>query len=181
MPLEFKPSQQVHSGHARRGRNDRDSAGCSPNRRKGTSGLRSVKLSMRQVFKGVKSDIKEAKKIWLPWPAVLLLFVLAALLRGLLKDNGLLYLYLPIWNCAAVFGFLFYLKWRLRGHVWFWITMTAVVALHVLLISFVPSTNKWVPALVIAGVDSLDLCLVFWILGIAEVTVGGPRDNDSET
>jgi len=42
--------------------------------------------------------------------------------------------------------------------------MAAVVALHVLLILFIPWTNKWVPALVTAGVDSLDLCLVFWIL-----------------
>jgi hypothetical protein len=136
---------------------------------------------LRQVSKGVKSDIKEAKKIWLPWPAVLLLFALALLLRGMLKDSGLLYLYRPIWNGVGVFGFLFYLKWRLRWHAWFWATMAAVVALHVLLILFVPWTNKWVPALVTAGVDSLDICLVFWILGIVEAFAGGPKDNESET
>jgi hypothetical protein len=97
----------------------------------------------------------------------------------LLKHYGLLYLYRPIWNGAAVFGFLFFLKWRLRRHAWFWITMVAVITLHVLLILFVPWTNKWVPALVTAGVDSLDICLVFWILGIVEHLAGGPKENDS--
>jgi hypothetical protein len=127
-----------------------------------------------------KKDIKEAKKIWLPWPAVLFLFVLAALLRGLLKDNGMLYLYLPTWNCAAVLGFLFYVKWRLRRHAWFWTTMAAVLAIHILLIFSIPWTNNWVPALVTAGVDSLDLCLVFWILGIVEEFTGSAKDNASE-
>jgi hypothetical protein len=129
----------------------------------------------------VKDDIKEAKKIRLPWQALLGLFILALLLRGRLKDSGLLYLYRPIWNGVGVFGFLFYLKWRLRRYAWFWITMTFVVALHVLLISVVPWTNKWVPALATAGVDSLDICLVFWILGIVEELVGGPKNDDSET
>ena len=59
--------------------------------------------------------------------------------------------------------------------------MAAVVALHVLLILVVPWTNKWVPALATAGIDSLDICLVFWILGIVEELRGGPKDDDSET
>ena len=58
--------------------------------------------------------------------------------------------------------------------------MTAVLALHVLLISVVPWTNSWVPALAIGGIDSLDLCLIFWILGIAEALAGGPKGNDCE-
>ena len=143
--------------------------------------FRLLKRSLLQVPQAVKSDIKQAKKIWLPWPAIVCLFVLALLLRGLLKDFGELHLYRPIWNGAAVFGFLFYLKWRLRRNVWFWVTMTAIVALHVLLIFFVPWTDSWVPALVTAGVDSLDLCLAFWILGVVEKLAGAPRDNDSET
>jgi hypothetical protein len=140
-----------------------------------------MKRFMRRISKVVKNDITEAKKIWLPWPAVFCLFVLALLLRGMLKDSGLLYLYRPIGNGVLVFGFLFYLKWRLRRHAWFWATMAAAVALHVLLILFVPWTNTWVPALMTACVDSLDICLVFWILGIVEEFAGGPKDNDSET
>ena len=181
MSIEGNPLQGVSSGQSQRRRNDRGRAGSKPVQKRGAPIIRSVKRSLRQVSKGVKSDIKEAKKIWLPWPAVLLLFVLALLLRGMLKDSGLLYLYRPIWNGVGVFGFLFFLKWRLRRHVWFWATMAAVVALHVLLILFIPWTNKWVPALVTAGVDSLDICLVFWILGIVEEFAGGPKDNDCET
>jgi hypothetical protein len=182
MSIEFGPSQRACPGHARRGRNDdRKKADSSSARKRGVSVLRSLKRSLRQVSKGVKNDIKEAKKIWLPWPAILCLFVLALLLRGLLKDFGALRLYRPIGNGVLVFGFLFYLKWRLRRHAWFWITMAAVVVIHVLLIFSIPWTNNWVPALVTAGVDSLDLCLVFWILGIVEEFAGGPKDNDSET
>lgn len=181
MSIGTSPLRRVSSGHAQRGRNDLSGAGSKPAQRRGTSILRSVKRSLRQVSRGVKNDIKEAKKIWLPWPAILCLFVLALLLRGLLKDFGVLRLYGPIWNGVLVFGFLFYLKWRLRWHVWFWITMTAVLALHVLLILFIPWTNNWVPAGVTAGVDSLDICLVFWILGIVEELAGGPKDNESAT
>ncbi|MGA7343820.1 MAG: hypothetical protein WBE72_05110 [Terracidiphilus sp.] len=181
MPIEVSPLQRVSSGRVRRGRNDRSKAGSKPVRRRSASVLRSLKRSLRQVSKGVKNDLNEAKKIWLPWPAVFCLFVLAFVFIRVLHAHGLEYLYRPIWNAVAVFGFLFFLKWRLRRYAWFWITMTAVVALHVLLILVVPWTNKWVPALVTAGIDSLDLCLVFWILGIVEDLAGGPKDNDSET
>lgn len=181
MSIGGNPLQRVHSSPSQRRPNDRSGAGPKPQEKRGGSVLRSVKRSLRRISKMVKNDIKEAKKIWLPWPAVLCLFVLAFLLRRMLKDSGLLYLYRPIWNGVAVFGFLFFLKWRLRRHAWFWITMAAVIALHVLLILFVPWTNKWVPALATACVDSLDICLAFWILGIVEEFAGGPKDNDSET
>jgi hypothetical protein len=181
MSIKIGSPVRVRSRDIRQGRNDRSRAGSRPQKRRGASVLRLVKRSMRRISKVVKNDIKEAKKIWLPWPAIFCLFVLALLLRGMLKDSGLLYLYRPIWNGVGVFGFLVFLKWRLRRYAWFWITMAAVVALHVLLILFVPWTNKWVPALVTAGVDSLDICLVFWILGIVEELAGGPKDNDSET
>lgn len=181
MPIDLRPLQRVYSGYVRRGCNDRFRAGSKPVRRKGSSILQSLKRSVRQVFKGVKNDIKEAKKIWLPWPVILCLFVLAELSYVQFKHYGIVQLYRPVWNAAAVFGFLFYLKWRLRQNVWFWVTMTAIVALHVLLILFIPWTNKWVPALVTAGVDSLDLCLAFWILGIVEALEGGSKKDDSET
>jgi hypothetical protein len=181
MSVKIGVSQRVHSSHSQRRPNDGSRTGSRPQKKSGASVVRSVKRSMRRISKVVKKDIKEAKKIWLPWPAIFCLFVLALLLRGMLKDSGLLYLYRPIWNGVLVFGFLFYLKWRLRRHAWFWATMAAVAALHVLLILFVPWTNKWVPALVTAGVDSLDICLVFWILGIVEEFAGGPNDDGSET
>jgi len=179
MSIEINPSQRVNSGPAQR-RNDRRKAGSKPVQTRGASVLRSLKRFLRQAFKVVKNDVKEAKKIWLPWPVVLSLMVFFELCYVLLKHYGFVRLYLPILNSVGVFGFLFYLKWRLRGHSWFWITMAVVVTLHVLLILAVPWTNKWVPAMVSASVDSLDICIVFWTLAIIEQLSGGPRDNETE-
>jgi hypothetical protein len=176
MSIETCPEKRVGSG-AHRGRDVRRMAGSKSVRMRRASILRTVKRSFLHVSKSVKTDIREAKKVRLPWQALLCLFVVAMFLRGRLKDSGLLYLYLPIFNGVGVFGFLFYLKWRLRRYVWFWLTMTAVLALHILLILVVPWTNDWIPALAIAGIDSLDLCLIFWILDVVEELVGSSKEN----
>ena len=77
---------------------------------------------------------------------------------------GRLNLALPTLNAVLVFGFIIAVQWRLRQHAWFWGTVAAVAALHVLLILFVPWTNKWVPALVIGAIDSADVVVVLMIL-----------------
>jgi hypothetical protein len=123
----------------------------------------------------VKSDIKAAKKMRLPWWAVLCLLVFGMPLPWLFDHFGKLNLMLPIWNSVAVLGLMFVLKWRLRRHAWFWITMTVIVALHVPLILFVPWGTRWVPALAIAAIDSLDFCLILWILSFVGNLMGGPR------
>lgn len=73
---------------------------------------------------------------------------------------------LPILNCVAVLGFFIAFKWRRRRHLWFWITMTIIAALHVPLILFVPWTTKWVPAFAIAAIDSIDLIVILAILSV---------------
>jgi len=55
--------------------------------------------------------------------------------------------------------------------------MTVIVALHVPLILFVPWGTRWVPALAIAAIDSLDFCLVLWILSFVGNLVGGQREG----
>jgi hypothetical protein len=125
----------------------------------------------------VKSDIKAAKKIRLPWWAVLCLLVFGMPLPWLFDHFGRLNLMLPIWNSVAVLGLMFVLKWRLRRRAWFWITMTVIVALHVPLILFVPWGTKWVPALAIAAIDSLDFCLILWILSFVGNLTGGSEDR----
>ena len=69
------------------------------------------------------------------------------------------------------------MKWRLRRHTWFWITMTVIVALHVPLILFVPWGTRWVPALAIAAIDSVDFCLILWVLSFIGNLMGGPREE----
>jgi hypothetical protein len=137
--------------------------------------LQLVKRSLRQVAREVKIDLKTAKKMWLPWWAVILLLVIAVWLPGLFERLGNENLFVPVWNCVAVFGFMFVLKWRLRDHLWFWITMAVFVALHILLIWLVPWGGSWVPALAIGAIDSLDFCLILWILTVVGRLAESPK------
>ena len=123
----------------------------------------------------VKSDIKAAKQMRLTWWAVLCLLIGGMPLPWLFDHFGSLNLMLPTWNSVAVLGFIVVLKWSLRRHVWFWITMAALAALHVPLILFVPWTTRWVPALAIAVIDSGDFCLMLWIISIVGKIVEGRK------
>ena len=123
----------------------------------------------------VRSDIKAAKKMRLPWWGVLCIIIVALPIYWLFDHFGRLNIALPILNVVAVLGFMFVLKWRLRRHAWFWITMTVIVALHVPLILFVPWGTRWVPALAIAAIDSLDFCLILWILSFVGNLMKGSK------
>ncbi len=123
----------------------------------------------------IKSDIKAAKKIRLPWWAVLCLLVGGMPLPWLFDHFGKLNLMLPIWNSVAVLGFMLVLKRKLRRHAWFWITMAVLAALHVPLVLFIPWTTRWVPALVIAAIDSTDLIVMIAILAVVEKCTEGPK------
>ena len=125
----------------------------------------------------VRSDIKAAKKMRLPWWAVLCLLIVGMPLPWLFDHFGRLNLMLPIWNCFAVLGFILVLKWKLRGHAWFWISMAIVAALHVPLILFVPWTARWVPAIAIAAIDSADLIVMLAVLSAVEKFVGRSRTS----
>lgn len=114
----------------------------------------------------IKTDIKAAKKIWLPWWAVLSLIIGGLPVVWLFDHFGKFNLFLPAFNCVTVLGFAIAVKRSLRRRVWFWITMTIIAALHVPLILFVPWTTKWVPALAIAAIDSADLIVMLAILAV---------------
>jgi hypothetical protein len=128
-----------------------------------------------QLTKDIKGDIDAAKKMRLPWWAVLC-GIIASMIGAWLFDRfGKLDIALPTLNCVAVLGFLIVLKWKLRRHVWFWATMTIIAALHVPLLLFVPWTTKWVPALAIAAIDSVDFCVILWILAVIGKLAEGPH------
>lgn len=114
----------------------------------------------------VKSDIRGAKKLRLPWWGVLCVVIGALPVYWLFDHFGRLNIALPILNVVAVLGFMLALKRKLWPHAWFWIVMTVVAVLHVPLILFVPWTARWTPALLIAAIDSLDFCLILWILAV---------------
>jgi uncharacterized membrane protein len=128
---------------------------------------------VRDIEKDVKYDIKAAKKIpRLPWWAVLCLIIACILLAWLFDHFGRLNLALPVLDGIALLVFIIAVKWKLRRCVWFWITITAIAALHVLGILYVPWTTKWLPAAAIAGILCIDMCAVFVILAVVEKFVG---------
>lgn len=126
----------------------------------------------------VKSDIKAAKRMRLPWWAVLCLLVFGMPLPWLFDHFGRLNLMLPMWNSVAILGFMLALKRKLWRYAWFWITTTVIAALHVPLILFVPWGTRWVPALVIAVIDSVDFCLMLWIISIVGNFMDGPKPSN---
>jgi ABC-type multidrug transport system permease subunit len=123
----------------------------------------------------IKGDIRAAKKIRLPWWALLCLGIGSFLAAWLFDHLGKFNLVLPTLNCIFVLGFTVAVKRKLKRHAWFWGTMAILVALHVPLVLFVPWTTKWVPALAIAAIDSADLIVMLAILAVVERFMGGPK------
>ena len=121
---------------------------------------------MPSLVQDIKNDIREAKKIRLPWWGMLCWMAACGLIELLLLRRGRFDLGLPALNSIAVVGFTISLKRKLGRHAWFWGTMVILAALHVPLVLFVPWTTKWVPALAIAAIDSADLIVMLAILSV---------------
>ncbi|MGO9863982.1 MAG: hypothetical protein ACLPLR_10265 [Terriglobales bacterium] len=126
----------------------------------------------------IKNNIKDAKKIRLPWWGVLCLIVGSLPIYWLFDHFGRLNIALPTLNCIAVLGLAIAVKWKLRRYVWFWGTMTILAALHVPLILFFPWTTRWVPAIAIAAIDSADLILMLPIISVVGRFMEGPRTSE---
>jgi hypothetical protein len=109
----------------------------------------------------------EDKKMRLPWWGVLCIIAGGLPLMLLFDHFGKLALARPTLYSGAMVGIAIAMRWQLRRHVWFWITMTVIVALHVLLVSFVPWNTKWVPAIVIIPIGIVDLYVMLAILSVA--------------
>ena len=127
------------------------------------------------IIQDIKNDIKDAKKVRLPWWALLCLAIGSLPIYWFFYHFGRFDLALPMLNCILVLGFLIALKRKLWPHMWFWVTMAVLAALHVPLVLFVPWTTRWVPALAIAAIDSADLIAMLAILAVVGQLVDGPR------
>ena len=112
----------------------------------------------------VKNDIKAAQKIWLPWWAVLTCMAVSLPVILLFDHFGRPEVAIPTLGSVGVIGFVLYLKWRLKGHAWFWVLMAIIAVLHALLMWYVPWTKKWIPALASAAIASVDLCVILWAI-----------------
>lgn len=114
----------------------------------------------------VKKDIKAAQRIWLPWRVLLPFMVICVPIFWLFDQIGSFNMALPALNCFGMFGFLIYLKRDISHKPWFWVTITIAAILHAALIWYIPWTASWVPALAIAFISSLDICILLWILAV---------------
>jgi len=130
------------------------------------------------IIQDIKNDIREAKTIRIPWRGMLCWMAVCGLIEWLLIDLGRFDLGLPVLNSIAVVGYTIALKRKLGRHVWFWITMAILAALHVPLVLFVPWTTMWVPALAIAAIDSGDLILMLTILSVVSNLVGEQKNTE---
>jgi hypothetical protein len=120
----------------------------------------------------------EDRKMRLPWWGVLCV-ILGALAVLILFDHfGQLALARPTMISAAMVVIAIAMRWRLKRHVWFWVTMIVFAALHVPLILFVPWTTKWVPALAIIPIGIADLFIMLWVLSVVGKFMEGPKASE---
>lgn len=130
------------------------------------------------IIQDIKNDIREAKKLRLPWWGLLSWMAACGLVEWLLFDLGKMNLALPTLNSVAVVGFAIALKRKLGRHVWFWGIMAAIAALHIPLVLLVPWGTRWVPALAIAVIDSADLITILVILAVVGRFLEEPKVTD---
>ncbi len=108
----------------------------------------------------------EDRQMRLPWWGVLCVMVGAFLLFSLFDQFGKLAIARPTFYSVAIIIVTVAMRWKLKGHVWFWVTMAFLVALHVPLILFIPWTTKWIPALVLIPIGIADSYMMLWILSV---------------
>ena len=126
----------------------------------------------------LRGSVKETKQLRLSWKGVLALIVGGLFTSFLFDRFGRFDLASPTLFSALVIGIAVTIKWKLRRHPWFWITVTTVVALHILLILLVPWTTRWIPALVVTPFCIVDLIVVLAIFKCVERLVGRISGSD---
>jgi hypothetical protein len=90
----------------------------------------------------------------------------AFLLFALFDHFGKLALARPTVFSVSIIIIAIAMRWKLRGHVWFWVTMAILAALHVPLILFIPWTTKWIPVLVIIPIGIADSYAMLWVVSV---------------
>ncbi len=93
--------------------------------------------------------------------------ILGALALLILFDHfGKLTLARPTMTSVAMVIVAIAMRWKLKQHAWFWMTIIVLAALHIPLVLLVPWTTKWIPAFVIIPIGMADLYLMLRILSV---------------
>lgn len=129
---------------------------------------------MQSLRKTFESDLQRARSMQPPWWGVLGWMVLIAPAVFWLNHRNRLDLALPVLGSVATFGFLVFIKWRLRRHAWFWAALLILAALHVLLISFISWTTAWVSWVISGGIASVDFCFMLLVVSALQKQFHSP-------
>ena len=111
---------------------------------------------------------EEDSRMRLPWWGVLAVIVGAYVLFSLFDHFGKLAIARPTLYSVAIIAITIAMRWRLRGHLWFWIVIAIPTTLHVPLILFIPWTTKWIPALVVIPIGIVDSYAMLWVVSMTE-------------
>jgi hypothetical protein len=117
---------------------------------------------------------QEDKQMRLSWRGVLGVMFGTAALAFIFISLRRFDLARPSMVSIAMVGLALVMRWKLRKHVWFWVTMTLLAALHLPLILFIPWTTKWIPAILIAPIGSADLYAMLWVISVVGKFMEGP-------
>jgi len=128
-----------------------------------------------RIAEGIRADIRSARKIWLPWWAVLSIAAGSLPLIWLFDHFGRMDLALPALCMSGMLGFALVVKRRLWRRVWFWIAIAAIAALQIWLVLIIPWTDRWVPAVVTIPIATAYLIGIIAILSVLESFFDGPE------
>src|SRR6266567_3765702 len=87
---------------------------------------------------------EEDRRMRLPLWGYIFIPVGAFLLFALFDHFGKFALARPTVFSVSIIIIAVAMRWKLKGRVWFWITMASLAALHVPWILFIPWTTKWI-------------------------------------
>ncbi len=126
----------------------------------------------------LKVFTEEDRKMRLPWWGMVGI-ILGGLPVLILFDHfGKYNLARPTLTSIIMVTIAVAMRWKLKRHMWFWITMIVFAALHVPLILFVPWTTRWVPAFAIIPIGMADLYIMLLVLSVVGKFMGGSEASE---
>jgi hypothetical protein len=116
----------------------------------------------------------------LSWKGGLCVFFATILLALAFVSIGRFDLARPTFVSAAMVCLAIAMRWTLRSHGWFWITIIILASLHLPLILFIPWTTKWIPAVLIAPIGIADLHAMLWAISVVGKFMGKKENENNE-
>ena len=115
---------------------------------------------------------REDRQMRLSWKGGLCVFLGTILLALIFVSIGRFELARPTMVSVAMVSLAITMRWKLRTHGWFWITIIILAVLHLPLILFIPWTTKWIPAVLIAPIGIADLYAMLWAISVVGKFMG---------